>query len=545
VEADRPAIAVLPCDNISPNPEDAFLADGIHEEILVRLSKIRSLTSIGRKSVEWYRDNPRPIRDMAVELGAGFVGECSVRKDAERNQIRLTFQLLDARTGGQVWAENYDRDLTAGSLLEMESDVAEQIAHALRAVLTPEDRAQIETEPTDNLEAYEYFVRGGEYFRALGSGNFVMAVDMLEKAVELDPDYGLAWAALSMAHLRMHFFRARPGALSRAGAALDEAIRLGPDLVETRLAQGYYHYWGSLDYDKALEQFRIVQRRHPNNADALLSIGGIVRRQGEWEEALANFERALELDPRREVFVSVLAETYKRMRRYEDAERYANRLIALNPHNPGFYERKAELYLLWRGGTEGARGVLQEAARRVDPERILADSRILIRIFGDEYAAALDRLTLATPDVGAANYYLARAELSSRRSQSGLARAYYDSARVVLEARVGAEPAAYGRVADKLGVAYAGLGRTDEAIRAAKRALDLFPLSDDALRGAGVLADLAEVYVLVGEHDAAIDQLELLLSIPSLLSVQLLRVDPLWDPLRDHPRFQKLLEDYR
>jgi tetratricopeptide (TPR) repeat protein len=322
-------------------------------------------------------------------------------------------------------------------------------------------------------------------------------------------------------------------------------MRLGPDLAETQMTQGYYHYWGSLDYDRALEQFRIVQRHQPNNADALLSIGGILRRQGKWEEAVANFERAVELDPRSEVVVSVLGRTYQRMRRYEDAERYSNRLIALNPYNPDVYSRKALLYLRWEGSTERARGVLREASRRIDPEWILVESTILIRIFGEEYAAALERLTLGALAVDTGEYFLAKAELRARTHQTQLARAYYDSARVLLEQRVQEEPAAYGSVADELGVAYAGLGRTEEAIKVAKTAVDLFPLSKDALRGATVLTALPEIYAIVGEYDAAIDQLELLLSIPSPLSVQLLRVDPLWDPLRDHPRFQKLLEDYQ
>jgi Tfp pilus assembly protein PilF len=326
---------------------------------------------------------------------------------------------------------------------------------------------------------------------------------------------------------------------------LDEAMRLGPDLAETQMTQGYYHYYGSLDYDNALEQFRIVQRRQPNNADALLSIGGILRRQGKWEEAVANFERAVELDPRSEDMVSNLGRTYGRMRRYEERERCLDRLIALNPYNPSSYASKARLYLVWQGDVERARGVLREASRRIDLAWVLVGSRILIRIFGEEYAAALERLSPGAPAVDTVDYFLAKAEFSVRRSQTRLARAYYDSARVVLEQRVQEKPAAVGSVADELGVAYAGLGRTEEAVKAAKTAVDLFPLSKDALRGAGVLVRLAEIYTMVGEYDAAIDQFELLLSIPSPLSVQLLRVDPLWDPLRDHPRFQKLLEDYQ
>jgi tetratricopeptide (TPR) repeat protein len=201
-------------------------------------------------------------------------------------------------------------------------------------------------------------------------------------------------------------------------------MRLGPDLAETQMTQGYYHYWGSLDYDMALEQFRMVQRRQPNNADALLSIGGILRRQGKWEEAVANFERAVELDPRSEVVVSVLGRTYQRMRRYEDAERYSNRLIALNPYNPDVYSRKALLYLRWEGSRERARGVLREASRRIDPEWILVESTILIRIFGEEYAGWPARIT--TPPVSFLNR-------ESRRNPLHMALSLTNSAWLMLD----------------------------------------------------------------------------------------------------------------
>ncbi len=253
----------------------------------------------------------------------------------------------------------------------------------------------------------------------------------------------------------------------------------------------------------------------------------------------------MDLDPRSEVPVQLLAESYERMRRYEDAERWQNRSIALDPYEPLFYGGKAHIYLGWEGSVERARGVLQEASGRIDPASVLLPHRILIRIFAEEYAAALDRLTLGAPGVDTVNYFIAKAELNARRDQAGSAHAYSDSARAVLERRVQEQPAAYGRVADELGLAYAGLGRRDEAISAAKTAIDLFPLSQDAWRGPIVVENLAEIYVTVGEYDAAIEQLELLPLISSPLSASLLRVDPLWDPLRDHPRFQALLETYR
>ncbi|UCC71017.1 MAG: hypothetical protein JSV86_11530 [Gemmatimonadota bacterium] len=245
-EAERPAIAVLPCDNISPNPEDAYLADGIHEEILLRLSRIQSLTSIGRKSVEWYRDNPRPIRVMAAELGVGSVGECSMRKDADQNQIRLTFQLLDARTGGQIWAENYDRDLTAGNLLEMESDLAQRIARSLRAVLTPEERARIEAVPTENLEAYDYYLRGRHFWIQRSLAAFDSAIRYYNRAVLLDPDYARAYAALAETYVLLPEYGGPsiPEILPLAKAATDRALTLDRGLAEAYAASAWaYTIW--------------------------------------------------------------------------------------------------------------------------------------------------------------------------------------------------------------------------------------------------------------------------------------------------------------
>jgi adenylate cyclase len=305
--AEKPAIAVLPCDNISPNPEDAYLADGIHEEILLRLSKIRSLTSIGRKSVEWYRDNPRPIREMAVELGVGYVGECSLRKDAEQNRIRLTFQLLDAGTGGQVWAENYDRDLTASSLLEMESDVAQQVARSVRAVLTLEERARIEAVPTENLEAYDYYLRGRHFWNRRSLAAFDSAIDYYNRAVLLDREYARAYAGLAETYVLLPEYGgpAISEVLPLAKAATERALSLDPDLAEAYAASGYLKAVFEWDRDSAEQDLLKAIELNPDCATAhywYAEVLGVTRR---WDEALDEARRALELDP-----LSVAAHAY-------------------------------------------------------------------------------------------------------------------------------------------------------------------------------------------------------------------------------------------
>ena len=290
---------MLPCDNISPNPDDAYLADGIHEEILLRLSKIQSLTSIGRKSVEWYQDNPRPIREMAIELGVGFVGECSVRKDAGQNRIRLTFQLLEASTGGKIWAENYDRDLTAGNLLELESDVAQRVARSLRAVLTPEERARIEATPTENLEAYENYLRGRHFWNQRSLAAFDSAIEYYNRAALLDPQYARAYAGLAETYALLPEYGGPsiPDILPIAKAATERALALGPDQAEAYAASAYIKSrfeWdregAERDYLKAIELNPDYATAHQWYAELLV----ITRR---WDEGLLEARRAVELDP--------------------------------------------------------------------------------------------------------------------------------------------------------------------------------------------------------------------------------------------------------
>jgi tetratricopeptide (TPR) repeat protein len=358
----------------------------------------------------------------------------------------------------------------------------------------------------------------------------------------LDPDFGLAQAALSQA-LVTTYIHGLSDDLSGAAEALDAAVRLEPDLVETRMAQGYYEYYATQNAQRALERFDEVLRSQPNNSDALGISGGILQGLGQWEEGIARIERAAELDPRNQVRTGQLGISYTRMRRHREAGQVWDRLIALNDSNPTFYMLKAQNYLLWEGDREQARRVLKQGSNTVgiDPAWILSFSRLLIRVLGEEYAAELDRLTLGEP-TDTSGYYLAKAEICSRTGRLELAAAYYDSARALLEVAVSGGASAFGRLGDDLALAYSGLGRKDEAIRTIESAVETAPIYLGAERGVSLADDLAEIYVRVGEYEAAIDQLEYLLSMPSIISIPLLRVDPLYEPLRGHPRFQTLLE---
>jgi serine/threonine-protein kinase len=325
---------------------------------------------------------------------------------------------------------------------------------------------------------------------------------------------------------------------------VDRALQLAPDLVEAHMALGDYHYYGRLDYDRALEQYLWVQRRQPGNSDAAALIAWIQRRQGDWESSIINAERALELDPRNTVWVAGQAQNYFYTRQYALAESYFQRAIALAADVPYYHRWAAWLYLTWDGTTDRAYRLLQRAFYRIDPAQLLVGSEaswIILNVFGADYAPTLERLAVDEPGIDSAYYYLAKAHVNSRTGQPAAARAYYDSARVVLEARLGEGPQ-HLAPHNALGIALAGLGEREAAIYHGQLGVQRLSVSRDGVIGPNRVLDLARIYVMVGEHEAAIDQIQYLLSIPAPMSAALLRVDPFWDPLRSYARFQALVE---
>ncbi|MBA7620237.1 hypothetical protein ES703_27582 [subsurface metagenome] len=539
------SIAVLPFVNFSDSKDDEYFSDGITDDILTHLSKIGDLKVIGRTSVMQYKNTTKRLRDIGRELGVATLLEGSVRR--ADNRVRITSQLVDAKTEEHLWAETYDRDLT--DIFAIQSDVAQKIAAALKATLSPDEKSYVEEKPTDNPDAYDYYLQGNTlYYRhwtEVGAGRVSAvegAIAMYEKAVELDPDFTLAWARLSGAHVHMlaaHESRT-PERLAEAKSALDKALALDPDHPEVYLAHGHYYY-GLEDWEAALEQAELGLKGQPGNSEITFLIGDIKSRQGRWKEAVAAFIKAAELDPRHVDYVINVSRTYSRMRNWAEAERFADRCIFIAPDNDDPYRPKADVYLRSKGDIEKARGVYQEALEKVGPG-ILVGERWYIEILARDYQKALEIIE----DEGLGDWfnrfgrYITKAEIYSYMGQPEQAAAYYDLARVEQEELVENNPDDYVAHSN-LGIAYAGLGRREEAIREGKLAVEINPLSKDALYGPMLILNLAEIYTLLGEQDAAIDQLEVLLSIPSELSVPLLKLDPQWDPLREHPRFKALL----
>jgi tetratricopeptide (TPR) repeat protein len=435
-------------------------------------------------------------------------------------------------------------------VFRVQSDLAERVAQALDITLVERERQALASRPTENMEAYNYFLRGHEYqHQGTGENDFKIAIQMYERAVELDPKFALAYSLLSRAHASMYwYYYDRTGErLGMAKKALDKALQLDPDSSETHLTLGHYYCYGQSDWDLALEEFAIARKSQPNNRDVLTYIGLVQIRQGKFEEALANIKRATELDPLSNRLSGELGGTFELMRNYPEAMRYYNRAISLAPDLPGPYESKAWLYLRWEGSTEKARAVVEEALKNIrsPEESSIVNLLITLDVYEGKYQKGLDRLSLKSEDIdtrfvfipGAIRY----AQIYGYMNENELAKKYYEEGRDILEAKIRQQPDD-ARFHSTLGIAYAGLGRREDAIREGKIGINLLPITKDTKRSPSRVSDLARIYVMVGEFDAAIDQIEFLLSISRSLSIPLLRLEPVWAPLREHPRFKKLLE---
>jgi serine/threonine-protein kinase len=545
--APRIKLVVLPFENLGL-PEDEYFADGVTEEITSRLSEIPDLGVISRTTAIQFKGSERSVGEIAAQLDVDYVLEGSVRWErtlGAPSQVRVTPQLIRVSDDTNIWTERYDAVLS--EIFQVQSAIAENVALALDITLLGPQRQAIWAHPTENLDAYDYFLRGNDHYaRRFIEEEAWSAVEMYEAAIGLDAEFAHAYAALARALVWLNQQFERGAALPRAREAVDEALRLAPDLAEPHMALGDYYYYGMLDFEQALEEYQWVQRRQPSNSDAVALTAWIQRRLGDWEPSIANAELALGLDPLNTVWLIGQAQNYFYTRQYEEGEPYFLRAIANAPDVPYYSRWAAWFYLAWDGTTGRAHRLLEQAVFRVDPGQLLLggeSSWIILHVFGDEYGPALERLSPDSADVDAGYYYLARGYLSARGGNDDEARAFYDSARVVFEARVLEGPEAFAP-RNALGLAYAGLGRSEDAIREGELAVRLLPLSRDAMTGTNRIRDLARIYVMVGDHEAALDQLEQLLSIPSEFSANLLRVDPFWDPLRSDPRFELMLDMY-
>jgi TolB-like protein/Tfp pilus assembly protein PilF len=541
------SIAVLPFASVSTDEASLAFSSGIHNDLVIRLSKVGALKVISRTSVMEYRETTKNLRQIADELGVATVLEGSVQRSGDR--VRLNTQLVNAANDETIWAEAYDRELTVADIFDIQEDVAGKIATALQARLTPEEQQQLERRPTENLEAWEAYQLGLDYAdRAEEASAHRLAVQMFERAVDLDPEFALAHAHLGRqsAGLYHQFMDHTQERLDSARQAIETALRLEPGLPEARMARGYYYYWGQLDYERALAEFAAAAEAQPSNPQILTGIGFVRRRQGRFEEALEMFERAAEVNPRGLEGLEARAWTNYFRRNDDAAERLYEDLLQRNPASGNGYEASAMLKIQARGDVAAARQVIQRSDELTLASPELDMAAIQISMMAGDYADALRRIEAIGGETVVDNQFdywpkeLVIAWVHDLAGDAEAARSSFEAARRVLEQRERELPGDE-RVASALGRAYAGLGRKQEAIRQGLRGTELLPVEREAVRGAARIRDLAAIYATVGEPELAIGRLEFLLSRPGRLSAPYLKVEPTWIPLRDHPDFRRLV----
>jgi TolB-like protein/Tfp pilus assembly protein PilF len=548
-------IAVLPFENLDETDSRGFFADGIHEDILNHLAKIDGLEVISRTTVLLYRGTQKSARDIGRELNAGSILEGSVRRHG--NRIRVVAQLINTRTEVHIWSETFDTLDT--DVFGVQSEIAREIAGALEVELNAEDLAELEAPDEVNPEAYEKYGEGlAEWDLRENRVNAFRAVRLFREATELEPDFAKAFAYLSQA--RMWLFWNFPGARDQAELAtqaLDRAIELAPEAVETRLAQGYFYFYGRGDSEEALRHFRAAEREISSDANVLTAIGLILRGQGKWEEALAAFERARSYDSRSYNLIYTLGETYLRMRRWTDAERYLRLAATLAPYGVAPHRDLLKIQMASSGDTVAARRYLEELPETSpDPVRSLLESELAY--YRGDLEEALDLRQLSPgPDRRGGRSGLGALDSAHERlallyhvmGEEELSDLHADSLRLgsqeVLDA-VSTTPGpvqsgVLARAHAKLGLAYALLGEEINAVAEGSTAVASLSIHDDAYAGADHLRDLVLIYTLIGATDLAVQELRTALSIPSPLSSVELELDPMFEPLRSHPAFPELL----
>jgi TolB-like protein/Tfp pilus assembly protein PilF len=542
------SIAILPFENLSEDKANSYFADGMQDEIITRLAKIGQLRVISRSSTQRYRSKAEKVAEIARQLGVAHLVEGSVQKVGDR--VRINVQLLEAQKDQHLWAELYDRNLT--DIFAVQSEVATAIAKSLQAKLSGREREAVAEKPTENLAAYDAYLRGIDFDSRPGQTpqDQKKAVESFEEAVRLDPKFAQAWAALSRVNAGLYFDQidASPARKEAARAAAETATRLNPSAAETLLANAYYRYHIERDYNGARELFEKIRREVPSNSEAISALARIARRQSRWKDSLRLYEEASKLNPRDAHLFMDLAWTFSMLRDFSATEEMIDRALAIVPGDPDVLTNKAWLYRT-TGDLPAARAVLDKIPATAKSEDA-NQARVNLLMLERNYAEAarlierkLARMEGKPPGEGGAD----RQFLGWLRSLAGDkegARKDYLEGKAQLELLHQQQPQNYF-VVSALAFCEAGLGNKEAALREGERAVSLMPASEDPVYGPVTEESLAGVEAQVGELGRAIARIERLLVTPYgafPLTQAMLRLDPVWDPLRSHPRFKALVE---
>jgi len=541
------SIAVLPFENLSPDPNNAYFANGVQDEILTRLAGVADLKVISRASVMQYKSGvARDLRKIGHELGVARVVEGTVQRAG--NRVRVNAQLIDVSTNRGLWGQTYDRDVA--DVFAIQSEIASSIAHQLQASLSPREKTAIEQAPTNNITAFELYARAEDLIASNDTkANLLEAVDLLNQAVARDPSFFKAYCLLAATHDRLYFFGYdhTPARLALAEAAIQGALRLHPDGGEVHLARAGHLYRGFLDYEGALAELEIAAKTLPNDARVFELKGYIQRRQGKQEEAVRSLESAIDLDPRNSATLQQIALSYRHLRRFAEEKSILDRALAIDPNDLVNNLERAALEFYWKADTRPLHQML-DSVRAANPAATedIAEYWLLCALAERDAAAATNAVIAAgenpaqTDEAVSFSPSFMKGVIARMTKDDAEAGTTFAAARAEQE-KLPQTPQSYGPALCVLGLIDAALGRKEEALREGQRAVELLPVEKDPISGITMVKYFAIIAAWVGDKDLACEKLAIAIRPPSRLTYGELKLLPFWDPLRGDPRFEKLV----
>jgi len=557
-ESPAKSIAVLPFENLSRDPDNAYFADGTQNEILTKLAGVGDLKVISRTSSAKYKSKPEDLKTVARELGVATVLEGSVQRAGDK--VRINVQLLDARSDTHLWAKSYDRNFN--DIFAVESDIAQEIADTLRAKNSPSQANALAAAPTRDTEAYDLFLKG-EYQERQAESTYKgeiydRAATLYLQGLTWDPSFALAYARLAYNRLFRHWYvkRLTSTQLEEVKSDAERALGIAPDSPEAHLAMGLFHYWGRHDFGPALREFDRAIELQPNNSVSREFRAAIHRRRGEWRRSLAEFERGMELDPRDVWKADNIGSTYLVLRRWSDAEHWLKHALALDPHHVGAAYRLDLTYIGSSGDIQRARqaweGIPEERGRiTVGAYEIviaqMIEERVYLDVLERQFSEALKAWEIPAANTAEARLVQLEARIGIQvlAGQNVAAKPECEEALPLLEAELAKRRPEDHTSVSELAWIYVCLGRNADALRIAREAAESMPIEKDAILGVNFLVGLAQIEAHTGQSEQAVKLLRQLLTMPAgeYISVARLKIDPVWDPIRGDPGFQKLLSE--
>ena len=547
IPTDRKTLAVLPFNNLGA-PEDEYFADGITDEITSRLASVRELGVISRTSAMTYKGVTKRVSEIAEELGVDYIliGSMHLHSHGKATSVRITSQLISVAKDAYIWSKDYDR--TTDRIFEVQTDIAKHVLDTLGIALLGKAKETVYASPTESPEAYDYYLRAKNFGRRnYQFEDMKTSIALCQSAIELDPDFSQAYAELANQHANIFWFNydVSEKRLELAENAARKAIDLDPGSADAHVAMANYYYHGIRDYEEALSELDMAETIQPNHPLVHQWRAAVKRRQSKWTEALESYNFALVLEPRDPTLTFETALTYRLTRQYEKADSLLERCASLFPGRSAAYVMRADLYISWNANPDSALAMLERAKENV-PENALASAMAETHIHRRDYVSALENLkeySSAGVFDDTAMFYNKKAFVFLLMSNEDSSLAYFDLARRFAERRLRERPNSSLHLRE-LARANAGLGRNNDAASLCENFLKEMTVSRDAIAGVRMLEEAAKTFAMLGDNNRALELLDQALSVPGFLSVNDLRLNPIFDPLRDDDRFVGLLMKY-